>query len=256
MTSGVVCSEPTLVLSKIDTITQNFFMKLLPNSFRALVIGSSGTIGAAFFDLLKNNPLCSEVIGIHRHSEFPIDYQDFQTIESCANALTARAPFQLIINAVGVLHTSKWMPEKKLDDLHADQLMELMRINAIGPALTIRYFSKLLDPHNSIMVTLSAKVGSIEDNRLGGWYSYRSSKAALNMLIKTASIELTRTKPNTALIAMHPGTVNSRLSKPFRGEQIGRPANQAATEMFEVIKNLERQDSGSFISYSGERLPW
>ena len=231
-------------------------MKLLPNPFRALVIGSSGTIGTAFVDLLKNNHSCSEVIGIHRQSEFPIDYQHFESIESSANALAQMAPFQLIINAVGVLHTSNWMPEKRLDDLNAEQLMELMNINAIGPALTIRHFSKLLDPQNSIMVTLSAKVGSIEDNRLGGWYSYRSSKAALNMLLKTASIEWARTKPNTALIAMHPGTVNSRLSKPFRGEQIGRPADKAVTDMFKVIENLQKEDSGSFISYSGEKLPW
>lgn len=231
-------------------------MKLLPSPFRALVIGSSGTIGMAFMDLLKNNPSCSEVIGVHRHSEFPIDYQNFESIGSCANALISVAPFQLIINTVGVLHTSHWMPEKRLDDLNAEQLMELMSINAIGPALTMRHFSKLLDPQNSIMVTLSAKVGSIEDNRLGGWYSYRSSKAALNMLLKTASIEWARTKPNTALIALHPGTVNSRLSKPFRGEQIGRPADQAVGDMFQVIQNLQREDSGSFVSYSGEKLPW
>ena len=231
-------------------------MKLLPHPFRALVIGSSGTIGMAFVDLLKNNSSCSEVVGIHRHSEFPIDYQNFKSIESCAIALSLMAPFQLIINTIGVLHTSDWMPEKKLDDLNAEQLMDLMKINAIGPALTIRHFSKLLDPQNSIMVTLSAKVGSIEDNRLGGWYSYRSSKAALNMLVKTASIEWARTKPNTALIAMHPGTVNSRLSKPFRGEQIGKPANQAVADMYGVIENLKREDSGSFISYSGEKLPW
>ena len=190
-------------------------MRLLPNLFSALIIGSSGTIGAAFVGLLKNNPLGSSVVGIHRHSEHSIDYQDPDSIESCAIALSQEAPFQLIINTIGVLHTSSWMPEKKLDDLNAEQLVELMKINAIGPALTIRHFAKLLDPKNSIMVTLSAKVGSIEDNRLGGWYSYRASKAALNMMIKTASIEWARTKPNTALIAMHPGTVNSRLSKPF-----------------------------------------
>ena len=231
-------------------------MRLLPNLFSALIIGSSGTIGAAFVGLLKNNPLCSSVVGIHRHSEHSIDYQDPDSIESCAIALSQEAPFQLIINTIGVLHTSSWMPEKKLDDLNAEQLEDLMKINAIGPALTIRHFSKLLDPKNSIMVTLSAKVGSIEDNRLGGWYSYRASKAALNMLIKTASIEWARTKPNTALIAMHPGTVNSRLSKPFRGEQIGRPALDAVADMFRVIENLKREDSGSFVSYSGEKLPW
>ena len=231
-------------------------MNLLPSSFKALVIGSSGSIGSAFLDLLNSNPACSEVVGVHRHAEFPIDYQNFESIELCANALVNAAPFQLIINTIGVLHTANFMPEKRLDDLNSEQLMALMKINTIGPALSIRHFSKLLDPQNSIMVTLSAKVGSIEDNRLGGWYSYRSSKAALNMLIKTASIEWARTKPNTALIAMHPGTVNSHLSKPFRGEQIGRPANDAVADMFQVIKSLKKEDSGSFISYSGERLPW
>ena len=231
-------------------------MKLLPTPFSALIIGSSGTIGEAFVDLLENNPLCSSVVGIHRHSEPNIDYQEPDSIEACAAALSHNAPFQLIINTIGVLHSSEWMPEKRLDDLNAAQLMELMKINTIGPALTIRHFSKLLDPKNSIMVTLSAKVGSIEDNRLGGWYSYRASKAALNMLIKTASIEWARTKPNTALIAMHPGTVNSKLSKPFKGEQIGRPANDAVADMFRVIESLKKEDSGSFISYSGERLPW
>ena len=231
-------------------------MRLLPNPFSALIIGSSGTIGGAFVELLENNPLCSSVVGIHRHSEHSIDYQDPDSIESCASALSREAPFQLIINTIGVLHTSSWMPEKKLDDLNAEQLVELMKINAIGPALTIRHFSKLLDPQNSIMVTLSAKVGSIEDNRLGGWYSYRASKAALNMMIKTASIEWARTKSNTALIAMHPGTVNSRLSKPFRGERIGRPAHDAVKDMFQVIESLKKEDSGSFLSYSGEKLPW
>ena len=220
------------------------------------MIGSSGTIGSAFVELLTNNPNCSRVVGIHRNSAPPIDYENPSSIETCAAAIKSEGPFHLIINTVGVLHSHEWMPEKKLDDLNADQLIELMKINSIGPALTIRHFSQLLDPQQSIMVTLSAKVGSIEDNRLGGWYSYRASKAALNMIIKTASIELARTKPNTVMIAMHPGTVNSRLSKPFRGEQIGRPASIAAAEMFQVIENLELNDSGSFLTYSGEKLPW
>lgn len=231
-------------------------MSLIPNSFRALVIGSSGTIGSAFMELLENDPACSEVIGINRSSADPINYQDLTTIEGAAKALADRAPFQLIINTIGILHSSEWMPEKKLDDLNPEQLQTLMQINAIGPGLTIKHFSKLLDPAGSVMAALSAKVGSIEDNRLGGWYSYRASKAALNMLIKTASIEFTRTKPNTALVALHPGTVNSRLSKPFKGEQIGRPPLDAAQDMLNVLLSLSKEDSGTFISYSGERLPW
>jgi NAD(P)-dependent dehydrogenase (short-subunit alcohol dehydrogenase family) len=231
-------------------------MPLIPASFRALVIGSSGTIGSAFVELLQNNPMCTSVTGIHRNSNNPIDYQDLSTIEVAAKALSGHAPFQLIINTIGVLHSADWMPEKKLDDLNPAQLQTLLQINAIGPSLTIQQFSKLLDPAGSVMATLSAKVGSIEDNRLGGWYSYRASKAALNMLIKTAAIEFGRTKPNTALIALHPGTVNSRLSQPFKGQHIGRPPLDAAQDMLNVLLSLNKEDSGTFVSYSGERLPW
>ena len=231
-------------------------MPLVPNSFRALIIGSSGTIGSAFQELLENNPQCQEVYGIHRNSLHPIDYDDEDSIASSAKSLLEKGPFQLIINTIGVLHSERWMPEKKLEDLHADQLMQLMKVNAIGPALTMKHFSKLLDPAGSVMANLSAKVGSIEDNRLGGWYSYRASKAALNMLIKTAAIEFGRTKLNCALIALHPGTVNSNLSRPFKGEQIGRPPLDAAQDMLDVLLSVGKEDSGSFISYSGERLPW
>jgi NAD(P)-dependent dehydrogenase (short-subunit alcohol dehydrogenase family) len=231
-------------------------MPLVQNPFRALVIGSSGTIGTAFMELLENNSACTAAVGIHRNSATPINYQELGTIEEAAKALSAEAPFQLIINTIGILHSRDWMPEKRLDDLNAEQLQALMQVNAIGPSLTIKYFSKLLDPAGSVMATLSAKVGSIEDNRLGGWYSYRASKAALNMLIKTASIEFARTKPNTALVALHPGTVNSQLSKPFKGEQIGRPPLDAANDMLNVLLSINAEDSGTFISYSGERLPW
>lgn len=231
-------------------------MPLVPQPFRALIIGSSGTIGAAFMELLEASPDCEVVYGLHRNSEHPINYQDLTTIESAAASLTQEAPFQLIINTIGVLHSEHWMPEKKLGDLNAEQLQMLMQVNAIGPGLTIKHFSKLLDPAGSVMATLSAKVGSIEDNRLGGWFSYRASKAALNMLIKTASIEFSRTKPNTALVALHPGTVNSHLSKPFKGEQIGRPPLDAASDMLQVLLALQKTDSGSFLTYSGEKLPW
>lgn len=231
-------------------------MSLVPQPFRALIIGSSGTIGSAFLELLENDPSCEDVCGIHRHSAIAIDYENLGTIEVAANALADQGPFQLIINTIGILHSERWMPEKKLDDLQAEQLQMLLQINAIGPSLTIKHFSKLLDPAGSVMATLSAKVGSIEDNRLGGWYSYRASKAALNMLIKTAAIEFGRTKSNTALVALHPGTVNSRLSKPFKGEQIGRPPLDAASDMMQVLLSLTKEDSGSFISYAGERLPW
>jgi len=134
--------------------------------------------------------------------------------------------------------------------------MQTMQLNALGPGMCLQSFAPLLDPEFGVMSCLSAKVGSIEDNRLGGWYSYRASKAALNMLLKTTAIELRRTQPNTKVIALHPGTVNSRLSKPFKGEQIGRPALDAARDMLVVLNQLPLSESGSFYSYSGEKLPW
>jgi NAD(P)-dependent dehydrogenase (short-subunit alcohol dehydrogenase family) len=106
------------------------------------------------------------------------------------------------------------------------------------------------------MAMLSAKVGSIGDNRAGGWYSYRASKAALNMLVKTAAIELRRSHPGALLVALHPGTVSTALSAPFRGAEIGRPAATAAAELLGVIDSRGPHDSGGFFSYSGETLPW
>ena len=231
-------------------------MEALGRPYRALVIGSSGAIGAAFLELLRRDPDCEAAIGVHRRSDPSIDYDIEESIWTAAHALEAGGVFQLIINATGILHTDALMPEKKLDDLTYDRLSTLMRVNAIGPALTIRHFSRLLDPERSVMAVLSAKVGSIEDNRLGGWYGYRASKAALNMLLKTPAIELRRTRPNTVLVALHPGTVNSGLSKPFGGERIGRHALDAAGDMLTVMRGLEPPDTGSFFSYSGEKLPW
>jgi NAD(P)-dependent dehydrogenase (short-subunit alcohol dehydrogenase family) len=133
---------------------------------------------------------------------------------------------------------------------------EVFRLNTFGPALVLRHFAPLLDRQRSVMALLSAKVGSIGDNRLGGWYSYRASKAALNMLVKTASIELRRTHPGAVLVALHPGTVRSALSRPFRGDEIGCEAAQAAAQMWRVLTSLEAADSGSFVAYDGQRLPW
>lgn len=231
-------------------------MQSLPEGYRALVIGSSGTIGSAFLKLLTSDPRSGKVIGIHRNSSPSIDYADESSIAKAADALAASGPFHLIVNAIGVLHTEQWGPEKKLADLNFAQLEAILKTNAFGPAMTIAKFSPLLHKESAIMAVISAKVGSIEDNRLGGWYSYRASKAALNMLLKTASIELRRTQPHTKLIALHPGTVRSNLSKPFKGEQIGRPAEDAARDMLGVLDRIPNTESGCFYSYTGEKLPW
>lgn len=231
-------------------------MPSLPDSFHALVIGASGTIGAAFVDLLTNSPRCASVTALHRQSTPALDFADEDSIARAAAALADGPRFHLVINAAGLLHTAGFMPEKRLADLDYAQMQATFQANTFGPALVLRHFVPLLHRERAIMAMLSAKVGSIGDNRLGGWYSYRASKAALNMMVKTAAIEVARTQPNTVLVALHPGTVNSRLSQPFRGETIGRPANVAAADMLRVLDALTPADSGAFRSYDGAALPW
>ncbi len=231
-------------------------MNSLPEGYRALVLGASGAIGTNFASLLSHDPRCGEVIGLHRNSVPAIDMIDQHSIANAAEFFHGGAPFHLIIHAVGLLHDEDMKPEKKLSDLRADNLMKSFSVNTIGPALVMRYFTPLLSKEGSRMVFLSAKVGSISDNRLGGWYTYRASKVALNMLVKTASIELKRTSPNAIVVAMHPGTVNSKLSKPFGGESKGRPANVACREMLQSIDAMHLGQSGHFLSYNAQALPW
>jgi NAD(P)-dependent dehydrogenase (short-subunit alcohol dehydrogenase family) len=205
---------------------------------------------------MRSMPACSLVQGVHRHSAPPVDFDDEGGVARAAAALADRAPFHLIINAAGLLHSPRFMPEKRLADLNDDQMLATFRVNTFGPALVIRHFAPLLDAGRGVLAVLSAKVGSIGDNRLGGWYSYRASKAALNMIVKTASIEIARSRPNSILVALHPGTVNSALSQPFRGAEIGRAPATAAAEMLRVIDTLTPADSGKFYAFNGEELPW
>jgi NAD(P)-dependent dehydrogenase (short-subunit alcohol dehydrogenase family) len=227
-----------------------------PADFRALVIGASGAIGAAFVQCLRSTPGCALAEGVHRQSTPPVDFDDPDSVARAAAALADRAPFHLIINAAGVLHSPRFMPEKRLADLDEHQMLATFRVNTFGPALVLRHFVPLLDADRGVLAVLSAKVGSIGDNRLGGWYSYRASKAALNMLVKTASIEIARSRPNSIVVALHPGTVSSRLSQPFRGAEIGRAPAMAAAEMLQVIDTLTPADSGKFHAFNGDELPW
>ncbi|MCF6757908.1 SDR family NAD(P)-dependent oxidoreductase [Pseudomonas balearica] len=231
-------------------------MQSFPSGYRALVIGASGGIGAALVAALREDPRCAQVIELGRATQPALDLAEPASIERAAAELAGQGAFQLIVNAAGVLHNESFMPEKRLADLNPAQLLATFQVNTFGPALLLRYFCGLLDRQRGVLAMLSAKVGSIGDNRLGGWYSYRASKAALNMLIKTAAIEVRRSQPNAVLLALHPGTVNSALSQPFRGAEIGRPAAVAAHDLLRVIDSLGPEASGSFHAYDGQPLPW
>ena len=230
-------------------------MASLGDGYRALVIGASGTLGTAFCEQLEQDPRCAEVRALGRHTVPELDLERPETIASAATELAAEAPYQLIVHAAGLLHRDGIKPEKSLSAIELEALQTVFQVNALGPAMVLRHFLPLLDPMGA-MAMLAAKVGSIGDNRLGGWYAYRASKAALNMLIKTAAIELARTRPQSRLLSLHPGTVVSGLSQPFRGASSARPADVAAAQLLTLIDQLTPADSGHFFAYDGERLPW
>ena len=230
-------------------------MASLGDGYRALVIGAGGTLGTAFCEQLEQDPRCAGVRALGRHTVPELDLERPETIARAATELATEAPYQLIVHAAGLLHRDGIKPEKSLSAIEPEALQTVFQVNALGPAMVLRHFLPLLDPMGA-MAMLSAKVGSIGDNRLGGWYAYRASKAALNMLIKTAAIELARTRPQSRLLSLHPGTVVSGLSQPFRGASSARPADAAAAQLLTLIDQLTPADSGHFFAYDGERLPW
>ena len=232
-----------------------FTMTSLSKGYRALIIGSSGALGAAFCECLNEDPRCSFVRAVGRTSVPGFDLENPLSISSAAAELAVEAPYELIVHAAGILHRGEIKPERSYSEIDLNALHTVFQVNTFGPAMVLRYFLPLLSA-NGAMAMLSAKVGSISDNRLGGWYTYRSSKAALNMLIKTAAIELARTKPKSRLLSLHPGTVISALSQPFRGSYAARPANATAGELLSLIDRLDPSDSGRFFAYNGETIPW
>jgi len=236
-------------------MNSSFTMSSLGDGYRALVIGASGALGSAFCEWLNDDPRCAGVRQLGRSTLPALDLEHPDSIAKAAAELVQEAPYQLIVHAAGLLHRDGIKPEKSYAAIEADAMQAVFQINTLGPALVLRHFLPLLD-RSGAMAMLSAKVGSIGDNRLGGWYAYRSSKAALNMLIKTAAIELARTRPETRLLSLHPGTVISGLSQPFRGASAARPADIAARELLSLIDGLTPADSGHFFAYNGERLPW
>ncbi len=228
-----------------------------PGACIAVVVGSGG-IGAALAEALRAEQAFDEIVVLGRRSTPALDLLDEASVATCAAWLAARGSLELVIDATGILHGPGMAPEKSWRELDPAVLAQAFAINAIGPALLMKHFLPLLPrDRRALFATLSAKVGSIGDNRLGGWYAYRASKAALNQFVRTASIELRRSRPRAICVALHPGTVDTGLSAPFAksGLQVQPPA-LAAKRLLTVLAGLTVEDSGEFFDYRGERLPW
>jgi NAD(P)-dependent dehydrogenase (short-subunit alcohol dehydrogenase family) len=231
---------------------------------RAVVIGASGGIGGALAAALAERGAVVHALsrrGVVEDARFLADTIDLEaeaSIADAASALRAEGPIDLVIVASGLLHAEGVAPEKSYRQLSGAAFARYFAVNATGPALVAKHFFPLLARDRpAVFAALSARVGSIGDNRLGGWYGYRASKAALNMIVKTLSIELARTHPLAACVALHPGTVATDLSQPF---QRGVPAEKlfspetSANHLLDVIAELSASQSGSILAWDGAEI--
>jgi NAD(P)-dependent dehydrogenase (short-subunit alcohol dehydrogenase family) len=228
------------------------------------VVGASGGIGGALATRLADNG--TVVHALSRRGTSPdtrlragiIDIEDEASIADAAALIGAEGPLDLVVVATGVLHADGLAPEKTYRQVSGASFERYFAINATGPALVAKHFLPLLPRDRpSVFAALSARVGSIGDNRLGGWYGYRASKAALNMIMRTLSVELARTHPRAACVALHPGTVATTLSEPFQkglaADKLFRP-DTAAAHLLNVIDGLDASDSGRVFAWDGTEI--
>ena len=222
-------------------------------SGRALVFGASGGIGQAFSRFLEDKLGSENVVNVSRSFD-GFEISDEEKILKFSESIEGL--FNLIINATGVLQTTEEGPEKTINVVKQKSMIDMMTINAIGPALLLKNFSKKLDKTKfSVFVNLSARVGSITDNRLGGWISYRSSKAALNQIIKTSSIEINRRNKNAICVGLHPGTVKTRFTEKFQNSTETISPDESVEMMMKVVENLSVDDNGYCFAYDGKVIP-
>ena len=189
-----------------------------------------------------------------------LDVTDEGSIEAAADQVRAKTErLHLLVNVAGILHGSELSPEKKLGHVRPEALREVFEVNAFGPLLVAKHFHRLLrHDERSVFASVSARVGSISDNRLGGWYAYRASKAAQNMFTKNISIELGRIAPNTIVVGLHPGTVDTELSEPFqrnvsKGQLLS--ATDSVASLLTVIDGLRKEDTGRVFDFRGVEVP-
>jgi NAD(P)-dependent dehydrogenase (short-subunit alcohol dehydrogenase family) len=225
---------------------------------QAIVIGAEGGLGHACALQLEHSGVYTRVLRLSRRSDPPLDLLSEPTITAAAAFAAASGDSRLVLDATGFLHDTRFRPERALRDIDPAHMAHAFAVNAIGPALLLKHFCPLLPRRGRVVfATLSARVGSIGDNRLGGWHSYRASKAALNQLVRNAAIELHRHNPDSLCVALHPGTVATPLSAPFAKTGLDvRPPDVAAQEVLAVIDALQPSQSGGFFDHRGEEVEW
>lgn len=230
---------------------------LAVSDYKAMVIGSTGALGNAFVEAFYADPSCTHVEVVSRKLGSCFDLLNPESISAQASLSREMSPFEIIIDATGALNINGAGPEKSLSSLNSDHLMQSFLVNAIGPALVMRHFAPLLAKGSSVYAKLSARVGSIADNKKGGWYGYRASKAALNMMLQTAAIELQRKNPALRVVALQPGTVRSKLSNPYASSQshLLEP-HDSVLGMLAALKTLPAKPGAHFVDYKGVEIPW
>ena len=218
----------------------------------ALVIGASGGIGAALCTALEAHGV--RVTRLSRRED-GLHVTDEDSVARCLGAL--EGPFDLVFVATGALEIDGAEPEKSLSALSADALCDQFLLNAAGPALVLKHAVRLMPrDRRCVFAALSARVGSIGDNRLGGWYGYRSAKAALNQLLHSAAIELARSHKELICVALHPGTVRTAFTRKYAGRHKTVPPGEAAENLLAVMTRLEPAQSGGFFDWQGKEVPW
>ena len=232
------------------------------------IIGSSGAIGNAVSNNLLNDDSVEIIYKFSRSKSISenskvknifLDIEDEESVKSSVEQIPSNIKFDLVFVATGILHNDKEIfPEKSIKDINIEKLKKVILVNTIGPTLVGKYFIPFLKKNEqSVFAFLSARVGSISDNKLGGWYSYRASKTALNQIIKNFSIEVNRTNKNAIFVGLQPGTVKSFLSKPFernvKADNLFTP-EYSAEKMLQVINELTPNDSGKVFAWNGEEI--
>ena len=218
----------------------------------ALVIGSSGGIGAALVAALKGRGVATTALSRREHG---LDVTDEASVAQHLEAL--EGPFDLILVATGALEIGGAAPEKTLKTLDPQAYLAQAALNTLGPMLVLKHGLRLLPRDRpATFAALSARVGAIGDNALGGWYSYRSAKAALNQMLRTASVELARSHRQLACVALHPGTVATPFTEAYLGRHPAVPPAEAAQNLLRVIDGLTPAQTGQFFDWQGKAVPW